>query len=141
MGYRINEETIISNIRIKKINLDIAFKDIKQKFLNKKEKSTRINIKEIINSKNFEDLINGLRWVVEFDENGDCISFFNHSLNIAEEDFLFHSLAPYMENDSYIEYENETFIGNIKNIYRYKKFKVKHEVIEISDEKDNLSYF
>ncbi len=129
MGYRIDEETIVSNIKIKKINLDIAFKDIKQKFLNKKEKSTRINIKEIINSKNFEDLINGLRWVVEFDENGDCISFFNHSLNIAEEDFLFHSLAPYMENDSYIEYENETFIGNIKNIYRYKKFKVKHEVL------------
>lgn len=75
MGYRIDEETIVSNIKIKKINLDIAFKDIKQKFLNKKEKSTRINIKEIINSKNFEDLINGLRWVVEFDENGDCISF------------------------------------------------------------------
>ena len=95
----------------------------------------------VMDKVNFEDLINGLRLVVEFDENGDCVSFFNHSLNIAEEDFLFHSLAPYMKDDSYIEYENETFIGNIKNIYRYKNFKVKHEVIEISDEKDNLSYF
>ena len=46
-----------------------------------------------------------------------------------------------MENDSYIEYENETFIGNIKNIYKYKNFKVKHEVIKISNEEDNLSYF
>ena len=64
---------------------------------------------------------------------------FNHSLNIAEETFLFNSLAPYMEDDSYIEYENETFIGNIKNIYKYKNFKVKHEVI--SNEEDNLSYF
>ena len=56
MGYRIDEETIVSNIKIKKINLDIAFKDIKQKFLNKKEKSTRINIKEIIN--NIPNVIN-----------------------------------------------------------------------------------
>ena len=41
MGYRIDEETIISNIKIKKINLDIAFKGIKQKFLNKREKSIK----------------------------------------------------------------------------------------------------
>lgn len=121
MGFRIHEETIESSFKILKENMERAFPVLKEEFL---KKDRMIRKEEVENTSCFKELISGLKWELKLDEHGNGISIYNHGLNIAEEYFLFNSIAEFMEDESYVIYEREGMAGNIKMIFEYRNGKV-----------------
>lgn len=121
MGYSIHEETIKSSFKISKENMERAFPILKEKFL---KKERLIRKEEIEKASCFDELIEGLKWHLRFDKNGNGVAIFNEGLNVAEEEFLFKSIAEFMEDGSYVIYERQSSLGNLKKSFEYKNGKV-----------------
>lgn len=160
MGFRILEDTIKSSLFITKENMDLAFPILKSNLLNRKidikidydlqiisknlivlDRELLIDTDLLFHSNNFEDLINAFKWQIIFDDNGNCIQLFNDGLNIADEHLLFTCLEEYIEDGSFIEYQKQSYLGNVKERYDYQnKTSLNKTFIEDYDQ-NNKSYW
>jgi hypothetical protein len=148
MGYRIDKDTIKSNFFIVKDNFHNTFIKAKDIILQQQllKEFCRVDIVEVVNATNLEELVDAMRWELKLDEQGNAIAIYNHGLNVAEEELLFRSLAPFIKHGSFIEYEREACSGKQKHRFEYKNGEVEekswlmdfdnngNEVWQLSDE-------
>lgn len=114
MGNKINNETLKSNIFLSKENAGKAFDVLKQETLSQNELSHWITLKEVELSKNFDELMTAMRWMPQFSNDGDVIGLEHNGFNVAEETFVFKTIAPFVKDGSYIEYEREGYSTDLK---------------------------
>lgn len=123
MGYRIDEDTIKSNLFIDKNDFGNAFIKAKDTILQQQE-YCRVDKSEVLDAGSLKELIEAMRWTPTFDKQGNIIAIYNYGLNVAEEELLFISIAPFVKTGSFVEYEREAYSGKEKHRFEYKDGKV-----------------
>jgi len=127
MSYRIDEDTIKSNLFIDKNDFSNAFIKAKDTILQQQE-FCRVGKNEVLDAENLEELIGAMRWEPRLDEQGNIIAINNYGLNVAEEDLFFTSIAPFVKTASFVEYERETYSGKQKHRFEYMNGEVNEKI-------------
>lgn len=118
MGFRIKKESIKSNLCIKKENFNEAFDFAKQNALNEAD-FIRVKKEEIEASTNLLEFISAMRWDTFLDKDGNLVNVSNNNLNIGDEELLFKSIAQFVKNGSFLEYEREGYNGDVKERFDF----------------------
>ena len=117
MGYCI--ELIDSSFNMKKENFGKAFRDLKSLFVvenmtvcdtvNGKNyyHFSWVDNEEVIESINMCELMKAIRFPVEFNSNGDICDIGFHGEKLGDDEIFLSALAPYVEDESYLEFEGE----------------------------------
>lgn len=106
MGYYMNQ--IEANFTIKKEYVDKAYNALKELFSKGDTSLAWINNKVASNSKSFTEIMLKCRWQVESNEEGDYDTiYFNGEKCGGDEEVVLDTIAPYVENDSYIQMQGE----------------------------------
>lgn len=126
MGYYIY--TRESTARIKMENMDkalIAFK----KWQDKNNRLGFTSVSSILNAKNLKELLEELRYDSKYDsESGDLLIIEFTGDKYGNELTIWQVLAPFVENDTYIEYKGED--GDVwRHIFKNGKCKEVHPKI------------
>lgn len=114
MGYKINNETLKSNVFLSKEDAGKAFDVLKQEVLSQNELSHWITLEEVELSKNFDELMTAMRWMPQFSDDGNVIGLEHNGLNVAKEALVFKTISPFVKEGSYIEYEREGYSSDMK---------------------------
>ena len=114
MGFEIIDSTMESKFLIKRENLLLAFSTLKQEILSKKELSGWIIIVEVEKSRNLMELMSALRWSPQLDDSGNIVSVKHNGYKVAEEELLFKTIALFVEDGSFVEYEREGYSTDLK---------------------------
>ena len=140
MGYCI--ELIDSSFKMKKENFDNAFRDLKSLFVvenmtvcdtvNGKEyyHFRWVDNEEVIESINMYELMESIRFPVEFNGNGDICDIDFYGEKLGDDEIFLSALAPYVEDGSYIEFEGE---DGYSWRWCFKNGKLVEETIKNSD--------
>lgn len=128
MGYKINNETLKSNVFLSKEDAGKAFDVLKQEALSQNELSHWITLKEVELSKNFDELMTAMRWMPQFSNNGDVTSLEHNGFNVAEEALVFKTISPFVKEGSYIEYERQGYSADLKVRFDFTKNGLKETV-------------
>lgn len=118
MGYRIDANTIKANLFIPASDFNKAFELAKKHSLSQ-ESFCRVERCDIINATNLKEYIGAMRWSMKLDKNGNFVSIYNYGLNVADEELLFESIAYFMKDGSYVEFEREGHSGQEKEHYDF----------------------
>lgn len=106
MGYYMNQRE--ANFTIKKENVDKAWNVLKELFSKDDTSLSWIDNQDVLNSKSFEQAMSECRWDIEINEQGDYDSiYFNGEKYGGDEEAVLEIIAPYVENDSYIQMQGE----------------------------------
>lgn len=119
MSVDINNKTIKSEIFITKEDAGKAFDILKQKVLSQGELSGWITIGEVEQSNTLLELMTAMRWIPELNNNGNVISLTHDGFGVAEEDLLFKTIAPYVQANSFVEFEREGYSSDLKVRYDF----------------------
>lgn len=119
MGYRIDEDTIKTNLFIDRNDFSNAFVKAKNIIL-QQQAFWRVEKEEVLNATNLEKLIGAMRWEPKFDVQGNIIAIYNYGLNVADEELLFNSIAPFVKTGSFVEYERESYSGKQRERFEFK---------------------
>lgn len=114
MGYYINQ--VGSNFTIKKENIQKAWDSLIELF-KIEEKSIHdssgwhyswINTSDVLNATTFKEAMSEARWDVEINPlDGDIIDIYFNGEKLGDEEIILGSIAPYVENGSYIVIQGE----------------------------------
>lgn len=118
MGHRINNMKLKSSLVINKEDFDSAYNVLKSNLLGKKELN-RIDKTEINETLNLFELVIIAKWELLFDNEENAFSIYNHNLNVAEEELLFKSIAPFVKEGSFVEYERDSCSGTQKDRFDF----------------------
>lgn len=115
MGYYIDQ--VDSSFTIKKENIQKAWDSLIELFKIEKKSIhdssgwhySWINTEDVLNARTFEEAMSEARWDVEIDPlNGDISDiYFNGEKYGGDETIILSSIAPYVENGSYIVMQGE----------------------------------
>ncbi|MFA6195301.1 MAG: hypothetical protein WC656_01500 [Sulfurimonas sp.] len=114
MSVNIYNETVKSKVFITKKIAGKAFDILKQEVLKQDDLSGWITISEVEQSKNFTELMMAMRWIPEVNNDGDVISLVHDGFNIAEEELVFKTIAPFVKNNSFVEFEREGSFSDLR---------------------------
>lgn len=126
MSYRIDGDTIRTNLFIDKNDFSNAFVKAKDIILQQQE-FCRVERDEVLNATNLEELISAMRWELKLDEQGNAIAIHNYGLNVADEELLFNSIAPSVKTGSFVKYEREAYSGKQRERFEFKNGKTIHK--------------
>ena len=118
MGYRINEDTIKANLFIPASDFNKAF-ELARKHALAQESFCRVERCDIMNATDLKEYISAMRWDMKFDKNGNFVSICNYGINVADEEILFESIAYFMKDGSFVEFEREGYGGQEKERYDF----------------------
>jgi hypothetical protein len=104
MGYCI--ELTDNNFKIKKENLDDAFKALKE-FMKTKKKVMWVEPSIIIKTKDVFEAFEEIGYPLATDKNGDYILDYFCGEKLGDDLEILKSIAPYVEKDTYIEFVGE----------------------------------
>ena len=124
MSVNIDNKTIKTEIFIAKLNIDKIFNDLKQKVLFQSELSGWIDISKIKSSMSYVELMTAMRWMPQFDKDGNIIVLLHDGFNVAEEELLFRTIAPFVKDGSFVEYEREGYSSDLKVRFDFTDKKV-----------------
>lgn len=106
MGYFMNQRE--ANFTIKKEYVDKAWNVLKDLFSKEDTSLSWIDNQDVLKSKSFEEAMSACRWNIEINERGDYDSiYFNGEKYGGDEEAVLEIIAPYVENDSYIQMQGE----------------------------------
>lgn len=72
------------------------------------------------------------------DKDGNIEGLLNHGLNVGDEELLFKSIAQFVKNGSFIEYEREGYNGKVKERFDFLNGNIKRTTcFEERDMKDS----
>lgn len=120
MGFEIDNASVKTNFQIKSSFLPIALLTLKEVILNKENLSGWIDPDEVEKALDFKSIMAAVGWPVEISDSGDVVKIRHDGLKVAEEKVVFETLAPFVENGAYIEYEREGFTRDIKLKYIFQ---------------------
>lgn len=96
-----------SKFRLDKSNQQMAYEKIQELF--KKKGDIRwYSQSEVEECTNFKDVMEVCNWYTNYDDEGNCIDIEFIDGNYSDDDLIFEVIAPYVEDDSYIEMRDET---------------------------------
>ena len=113
MGYYIDQ--VDHNFRIKKENIQKAWDSLLN--IMKIEKKTIhdssgyhyswINTEDVLNAETFKEALSEARFDIKTDNNGDVTHIYFNGEKLGDEEIILSSIAPYVENGSYITFQGE----------------------------------
>ena len=103
MGYCMWQEQ--ASFTIKNENKEAALLALKE-LANTNELSWTDN-SSVIKSKSLSEALNECRWGMDENEEGDIVYIFFDGEKYGSEDIIFNTIAPYVEQDSFIEMRGE----------------------------------
>lgn len=121
MSVNIYNNTVKVHFFLAERHKDAAFTSLKEAFenaLSKDELSSWID-KDFGDTKTFEELAEKARWPATVDHDENIVNLSHDGFNVAEEELFFSTIAPFVENGSFVEYEQEGYFSDLKMRYEF----------------------
>ena len=114
MGFEIKNDTLRSEFFIRKEVTKEAFNILKRKILSLVEVNSWITISEVKAASNLIELLTALRWIPKTNSDGNIISITHDGFKVAEEEIVFKTIAPYVQEHFFIQYIREGYSADLK---------------------------